>query len=756
MEPIPSEDVSLSLHPLNDGFIVSVRPPTTPVYGSPSYQSHAPVDLVLVIDVSGSMQDSAPMPSVGGKTEHTGLSILDLTKHAARTIIETLNEGDRLGIVTFAYHAEVVQGLTPMTNRSKRETLKRVNELTPDGATNLWQGLQSGRQLFEQQHTKNGYRGKDKTQAMYILTDGMPNYMCPAKGYVPKLRPIIEKEWEQGRVPPSIHTFGFGYSLRSGLLQSIAEIGGGNYAFIPDAGMIGTVFVHAVANLYSTFAKGAILNIKAPLEVFLEDASGNSVAEAASNGLTIPLGNLQYGQSRDIVITAHLPPHYHHSWSATVDLNYDFGGESKSTSTSLETEWEIPEESTEMSPEVIQYHVCRAKICSFLNSLFPLKACGEHEALSSPSNKRSLKNCDPPMQDEMIERLRGLVTWIRSGPAANSELIQSLLQDLDGIEPQGQIRIAIQNTGEFNRWGKHYLPSLLHAHTQQVCNSFKDPGPLQYGSASPVFKRCRQELDDAFDNLPPPKPSIKPRNGETHTRISRMSHYNDSSAPCFARGMMVRLGDGGGLASEKAKSIAVEDLRPGMQVWTPKGSRKVRALVETLGKSADELGSSKAKQQDLEVCRVGDLIVTPWHPVLVDGKWSFPANLMASDDDRTIQQGVSAVYSVLLEESADVDAHAIQIGGVVAVTLGHGLLKSESGDIRAHPFFGDHSKVSESINRLTTARSGVMRCLGVQKSMRTGLAKGFLGLHSDREWFVLGGKRFGTLSTGGNASGIFL
>ena len=64
----------------------------------------------------------------------------------------------------------------------------------------------------------------------------------PQQGYIPKLKAIIEKESEngQGLLPPSIHTFGFGYSLRSGLLQSIAEVGGGSYAFIPDAGMIGT------------------------------------------------------------------------------------------------------------------------------------------------------------------------------------------------------------------------------------------------------------------------------------------------------------------------------------------------------------------------------------------------------------------------------------------------------------------------------------------------------------------------------------
>jgi hypothetical protein len=53
---------------------------------------------------------------------------------------------------------------------------------------------------------------------------------CPLQGYVPKIR--------QYNLPATLHTFGFGYSLKSGLLKSIAEIGNGNYAFIPDAGMI--------------------------------------------------------------------------------------------------------------------------------------------------------------------------------------------------------------------------------------------------------------------------------------------------------------------------------------------------------------------------------------------------------------------------------------------------------------------------------------------------------------------------------------
>jgi hypothetical protein len=43
-------------------------------------------------------------------------------------------------------------------------------------------------------------------------------------------------------LPGLIHTFGFGYSIESGLLKSIAEVGGGNYAFIPDTSMLVSFF----------------------------------------------------------------------------------------------------------------------------------------------------------------------------------------------------------------------------------------------------------------------------------------------------------------------------------------------------------------------------------------------------------------------------------------------------------------------------------------------------------------------------------
>lgn len=144
----PSNRLELEIRPLpdNNSIIVSVRPPRVPVIAL----DHVPCDIVLVIDVSGSMSAEAPAPSSDPSTrERNGLTVLDLTKHAARTILETLDSRDRLGLVTFSTEAKVVQRLVPMTKENKSEVLDKIAALKVDSMTNLWHGILEGKsQVF--------------------------------------------------------------------------------------------------------------------------------------------------------------------------------------------------------------------------------------------------------------------------------------------------------------------------------------------------------------------------------------------------------------------------------------------------------------------------------------------------------------------------------------------------------------------------------------------------------------------------------
>lgn len=111
------------------------------------------------------------------------------------------------------------------------------------------------------------------------------------------------------------------------------------------------------------------------------------------------------------------------------------------------------------------------------------------------------------------------------------KLNKSLLNDLCG-----EVGKAIINHGEYNRWGQHFLQSLHSAHFKQQRNSFKDPGPLEYSLHSPMFQNCRDELDNIFNTLPPPGPSIIVHRdcGQVIKAKTSMKRYNDRNGQCFA------------------------------------------------------------------------------------------------------------------------------------------------------------------------------------------------------------------------------
>jgi hypothetical protein len=619
--------------------------------------SHVPCDIALVIDVSGSMGADAPAP---GEDERTGHSVLDLVKHACRTIMSTMTKEDRLAIVTFSNGSKVLQSLTEMTDANKETAKAKIEAMGLENCTNLWHGLRDGIKLFKNEANTG------RVPAVMVLTDGVPNHMCPQQGYVPALKAM-------GAIVPSVHTFGFGYTLRSGLLKSIAEFGAGNYAFIPDAGMIGTVFVHAVANLQSTFVNTSTLKLTYPNIVTLQPTMGISVGQEypaqAPGGnfeLNIPLGSLQYGQSRDIYlrwkssfIDSDMEPSF-----LNVALQYNKMTEAQHVNHASRDLMDLS--FTSLSDAEIASHVSRSRICAFLSELFPIDTLGEHRL--NPKLK-----C-PASLAEKQQQLRDLIASLPAAHFPDDPMCAAFMQDLAGAEPLGQVSLALSRDKYLTRWGQHYLPSLHGAHTRQACNSFKDPGPLQYGAGSPLFIRCRDALSSAFDDLPAPEPSNVgiPAGGPRGHTMARyvptgsgrlasssrltpagptailMRAYNSSSAPCFAGRTPVRLANN--------KHVRISSLRRGHIVATPAGPRKVAAVLLT-------------PVHKYDMIRLGDVLVTPWHPValptdpvdgLEDGHgWVFPAKVQPGK----LVRYTGAIYSVLLERDGDIDAHAIYLGG---------------------------------------------------------------------------------------------
>lgn len=119
-----------------------------------------PTSVMLGIDLSGSMnndQANPPQPATDALA-------------AARTFVESLNELDQVGVVTFATEAETVQTLTS----AHLEVASLITDLTIDprsetGFTNTAAALQAAAQeLGSVRHSA------DARRAFVLLTDGLP------------------------------------------------------------------------------------------------------------------------------------------------------------------------------------------------------------------------------------------------------------------------------------------------------------------------------------------------------------------------------------------------------------------------------------------------------------------------------------------------------------------------------------------------------------------------------------------------------
>ncbi|RYE17921.1 MAG: VWA domain-containing protein [Sphingobacteriaceae bacterium] len=106
------------------------------------------MDLVCVVDTSGSMQSETYARDQNNKLESTGLSVLDVVKHALNTIVTGLSPDDTIGIIKFDSSAVTVCSSTKCTTTGKAAIKNAIQNLRVGGATNLWGGLEQGMKMF--------------------------------------------------------------------------------------------------------------------------------------------------------------------------------------------------------------------------------------------------------------------------------------------------------------------------------------------------------------------------------------------------------------------------------------------------------------------------------------------------------------------------------------------------------------------------------------------------------------------------------
>eukprot|EP01113_Clastostelium_recurvatum_P003822 TRINITY_DN1168_c0_g1_i2.p1 TRINITY_DN1168_c0_g1~~TRINITY_DN1168_c0_g1_i2.p1 ORF type:complete len:809 (+),score=247.47 TRINITY_DN1168_c0_g1_i2:121-2547(+) len=646
---------------------VSVRPPEG--------ATRTPVDICCVVDVSGSMGEEAKITGSGGEKESHGLSLLDITKHAVKTVIQAMLPTDRVSLIKYSTSASTVFRFLDMDEEGKKKAMDLVEALHPEDSTNIWDGLHTGLELIR----KESQAGR--VAALLLLTDGLPN-VSPPRG---ELQTLVQYREKSGlpHLPCTINTFGFGYNINCALLNSIALEGQGMYVFIPESSFVGTAFVNSVTNMLVTLGKHATLDLEPMNNARILDKGVVGMEHTKTSwGAQVHLSSIQFGQSRDIVVRVAVPAGF------SADQAY-------LAATLKYTHWNASEGSVaQMTAEGTRKDGDASLIYEHFLRLTFAQEVMKATAAFQLNNVAAQKD---------IKDLADIITAHAGGNAHVSKL---------GEDVTGQVTEAFSKKEFFSRWGQRYLYSLVRAHAMQQCNNFKDPGIQHYGGK--LFNDLREEVEAIFVKLPPPKPSVARSSGSRSfgggggSRAAAapvsMSSYYSSSTPCFAGECLVTMWDG--------SLKRVDAITKGDRIMTP--SNRVPATVRCVIKTHCAQGRTRL------VTLQNGLKITPYHPVRVDGSWYFPCELVSD-----VEAPCAAVYSFVLDVVSQEGAeHVMLINGVACVTLGHTFQE----EVVRHAYFGS-TRVIDDLGRMRGWDRGLIEFSGegqgCMKRNESGLVIGF-------------------------------
>jgi Ca-activated chloride channel family protein len=193
-----------------------------------------PLNLVFLIDKSGSMQPANKLP---------------LIKGALRLLVRQLSARDRVAVVVYASESRV---LLPSTRGDDHETiLAAIEELSADGSTNGGAGIQDAYHQATRSFIEGG------VNRVILCTDGDFNVGITDDNSLVRL--IQEK----ARTGVFLNVFGFGMgNVKDSKMEKLADKGNGQYAYIDDLEEARKVLVDDARKTLITVAKDVKLQIE--------------------------------------------------------------------------------------------------------------------------------------------------------------------------------------------------------------------------------------------------------------------------------------------------------------------------------------------------------------------------------------------------------------------------------------------------------------------------------------------------------------
>ncbi|HTL34926.1 MAG TPA: VWA domain-containing protein [Kofleriaceae bacterium] len=238
-----------------------------------------PLDLAIVIDPSGSMSD--------GRLDHA--------KSAAIGIITKLGTEDHVALIQYDDGADVVFQSAAMDPRGKEQLMSAIQGLSLGGGTNLFAGMQLGRQEVERVHADG------QVNRVILLSDGHAN-----SGVV-DTPSIAEGARQAANNGVRITSVGIGLDFNEDLMEAIAEAGRGNYHYVKEASDLDRVVAEEMAGIQTTVATNVELRLT-PVCAGVQIAEVHGYeSKRDGNAFVVPMADLAGNDSRKLLVSLKVP-----------------------------------------------------------------------------------------------------------------------------------------------------------------------------------------------------------------------------------------------------------------------------------------------------------------------------------------------------------------------------------------------------------------------------------------------------------------
>ncbi|RKF82647.1 putative vwa-like protein [Golovinomyces cichoracearum] len=274
---ISKHDLSLEIHGNRPSNSVPTNYANTTKNTGPFVADHVPVDIVVVVPVSSSMQ---------------GVKI-SLVRDALKFIVQNLGDSDRLGIVTFGSSSGAT-ALVGMTTIAWNGWFDALSSIKPVGHKNhrsdVVEGANVAMDLLMQRKTLN------PIATIFLISDSSTSDQETAD--------FVVSRAEAAKV--AIHSFGLGMTHKPDIMVDLSTRTKASYMYVKDWMMLRECLAGCLGAMYSISHQNVKLKLRIPEGSPAKFVKINGVLQitkrATGKDAEASLGDLRFGDKKDVLV----------------------------------------------------------------------------------------------------------------------------------------------------------------------------------------------------------------------------------------------------------------------------------------------------------------------------------------------------------------------------------------------------------------------------------------------------------------------